>query len=143
MRNARTHGSRIAMLVVGVLACAAVALPASATAVSRPGAGAAAHGCSSLKVRDLRIVRLHGTLARLSWTASAGAGTQYLVRRNGRTGGETRSAAIELRAVPGRMTSYGVVARRGGSGGRCTATLKAAIAFHPPGRVSGLRVLHY
>jgi spore germination protein YaaH len=143
MTNAETHGSRTAMVVAGILACAAVALPDSAAAVSRPGAGTAAQGCAALKVRNLRIVRLHGTLARLSWSASGGAGTQYLVRRNGRTVGETSSDAIELRAVPGRVTSYGVVTRRAGSGGRCTATLKAAIAFHPPGRISGLRVLRY
>jgi spore germination protein YaaH len=131
------------MLVVGVLACAAVAVPASASAVSRPGAAAAAHRCAALKVRNLRLVRLHGTLARLSWTVSGGAGTQYLVRRNGRTVGETSSDAIELRAVPGRMTSYSVVARREGDRGRCAGTLRAAIAFRPPGRVSGLRVLRY
>jgi spore germination protein YaaH len=142
-RGARRIVATLACSSVIVIACAALAIPGAA--VARPSTGAPVRGCASQRVRNLRVVRLHGTLARLSWRApsGAGAGTQYLVRRKGRTVGQTSADALALRAVPGRMTIYTVAVRREGAGSRCVTTLKAAIPFHPPGRISGLRVLRY
>ncbi len=116
--------------------------PAAGLAAARAGAPAA---CPEARAGALRLLRLHGARARLSWGAPAGspAGTVYLVRRNGRTVGQTTRSSIVLRIVPGRMTSYLVQARASGRAGACALTLRTALPFHTPGRVASLRVLHY
>src|SRR5271165_6075650 len=138
-----------ALLVLCVLvATLAPAAARASAASSRPNALGSAHGsaaaCVGRGARRLRVYRLRGTHARLTWSAprgSAGAGVVYRVLRSGRTVGQTTSSSIVLRITPGRATTYTVQARYGNSAGVCSAKLRATLAFRAPGRVAGLRIL--
>lgn len=116
--------------------------PARRSASSRAHGAAAA--CAGRAVRRLRVYRLHGTHARLTWSApsgSAGAGAVYRILRSGRTVGQTTSSSIVLRITPGRPTTYTVQARYLNRPGACSASLHTTLAFRAPGQVAGLRIL--
>jgi spore germination protein YaaH len=150
MRHAR-KGRMAAVLLAGV----ALVVPEVSGAwgvsgvharSSAPVARATAQaGCSTREVRALRLKRLAGKRARLSWSAPSGvAGAEkpvYRILRGGLTVGQTTRASIVLRITPGRATRYTVQARYAGGGQTCSATLRTMLAFRPPGRVAGLRVL--
>jgi spore germination protein YaaH len=129
------------LLAAGALAAtSAVAAPATLA----PSALAAKPACAKLTPRDLRLSRLSGPHARLSWkppaAASSGA-TSYRVQRSGRTVGQTTHGSIVLRVIPGRPVTLAVQARSGVSGGAgCWSKLHSKVAFRAPGRVSGLRI---
>jgi spore germination protein YaaH len=131
-----------------------LAAPASAVAVAAgspsaaPTAGASAPSsaaCARRVPRDLRLARLGGPRARLSWKAPAGAGSgiSYRVQRAGRTVGQTTHGSIVLRVSPGRLTTFSVQARSGvDTGHGCWAKLRSKVPFRGPGRVSGVRIVH-
>jgi spore germination protein YaaH len=131
------------------------AAPASALAVSSGSASGASAttapsapssaACARRVPRDLRLVRLGGPRARLSWKAPTGAGSgiSYRVQRSGRTVGQTTHGSIVLRVSPGRLTTFSVQARSGVSTGHgCWAKLRSKVPFRAPGRVSGVRIVH-
>jgi spore germination protein YaaH len=108
-------------------------------------------GCSPrFEARALRLARLAGRRARLSWSAPSGArdggAPVYRVLRAGRVVGQTTRSSIVMRITPGARTTYTVQARyasagSASAGSACSATLRAALPFRPPGRVSDLRAL--
>ena len=124
------------LLLLALLAFGALALTA-------PAALAAA--CAGGAPRDLRLTRLAGPHARLSWKAPAGAagGLSYRVQRSGRTVGQTTHGSLVLRVTPGRPVALSVQARSGvGSGAGCwSKKLRTKVPFHGPGRVGRVRVL--
>lgn len=162
MMRRLAKGARCVLLVaplvlwvqLGPAAAAVTAAPLGATASlvshrsARRGASSSARGaaaaCVGKSVRRLRVHRLHGTHARLTWSApsgAAGAGVVYRVLRAGRTVGQTASSSIVLRITPGLSTTYTVQARYANGPGVCSARLRATLAFRAPGRVAGLRIL--
>jgi spore germination protein YaaH len=140
--------------LAAALTALATAPACALAAASAPGAGApagAGHAaavspsCARRMPRDLRLARLGGARARLSWKAPAAAGTAslYRVQRSGRTVGQTTRSSIVLRVSPGRTTSFAVQARTGVGGGHgCWAKLRRKVPFRGPGRVSGLKIVH-
>jgi spore germination protein YaaH len=156
MTRRLAKGARFALLMAALVLCvpAASAAPLGATASlvshapARRSASSSARGaaaaCLGRAVRRLRVYRLRGTHARLTWSApsgSAGAAVVYRVLRSGRTVGQTTSSSIVLRITPGRPTTYTVQARYGNGPGVCSARLRATLAFRAPARVAGLRIL--
>jgi len=110
-----------------------------------PTASVAATGpCSHGAARALRLKRLAGRRARLSWSAPSGAHIAgrlvYRVLRAGRTVGQTSRGSIVLRITPGRLTTYTVKTRLG-AGSTCSARLRTTLALRPPGPVAGLHEL--
>jgi spore germination protein YaaH len=103
---------------------------------------ALASACAGRTPRDLRLTRLSGPHARLSWKApkSAADGLSYRVQRSGRTVGQTVHGSLVLRVTPGRLVTFSVQARAS-SGGGCAATLRSKVAFHGPGPVARVRML--
>jgi spore germination protein YaaH len=130
-------------LLAATAAVFVAALAGSATLA--PDALAAKPACAKLTPRDLRLQRLPGSRARLTWKApiaSASSGVSYRVQRSGRTVGQTSDGSIVLRVTPGRLVTLSVQARSGVSGGAgCWSKLRSKIAFRGPGRVAGLRIL--
>jgi spore germination protein YaaH len=127
---------------VGALSLAAVlavpGMPASATANTR----ALAAACAGHSPRGVRLKRLSGSRARLSWGAPAAApGAVYRVLRSGRMVGQTTATSIVLKVTPGRVTAFTVMARRPGAAHACVAKLRTTVSFRLPGRVARLRVL--
>lgn len=117
----------------------AAALPAGSSAASARAAACAGH-----TPRGLRLTRLAGPRARLSWKAPASAAgiVGYRVQRSGRTVGQTASDSIVLRVTPGRSTTFSVQARGGvGHGKGCWSKLHSRVQFRGPGRVAGVRVV--
>jgi spore germination protein YaaH len=165
MTRRLAKGTRCALLIaplvlwpqLGPAAVAATAVTAAppgaiASLVShrsaRRGVSSAARGaaaaCVGRSVRRLRVHRLHGTRARLTWSAPSGADgawVVYRVLRAGRTVGQTASGSIVLRITPGLPTTYTVQARYANGPGVCATRLRATLAFRAPGRVAGLRIL--
>jgi spore germination protein YaaH len=150
MRHTR-KGRMAAVLLAGV----ALAVPEVSGAwgvrttraqSSAPVARATARGsCLARDARALRLKRLAGKRARLSWSApSAARGGErpvYRILRAGRTVGQTTGSSMVMRITPGLLTTYTVQARYAGAGPTCSARLRTSLAFRPPGRVAGLRVL--
>jgi spore germination protein YaaH len=153
-------------LSLGVLAAAAlVALPTAAGASiaalgssgARPKAAAqaprarsarapVAHAgaCAGRSPARLRLRRLTGSAARLSWRLPAsreGGGLVYRVYRNGRTVGQTERPSMVLEVIPGRRTVFSVQARYGGGALRCSAKLTETVPVREAGAVPGLKVL--
>ncbi|HTZ85430.1 MAG TPA: fibronectin type III domain-containing protein [Solirubrobacteraceae bacterium] len=138
-------------LAISLLALAGLAaLPGGSAAA---GGGSGTHGpsprgsaaaCAGHTARDLRLTRLGGPRARLSWKAPASAAgvVGYRVQRSGRTVGQTTGASLVLRVTPGRVTTFSVQARGGvGHGKGCWSKLRSRVQFRPPGQVASLRVL--
>ena len=129
-------------------AAAAVLATAGATAATagakHAGAAASRHACHGQPPRDVRLTRLRGGRARLSWKAPRGAGgsLSYRVKRAGKTVGQTTGSSLVVRITPGRQTAFSVQARsaNGGAPG-CAASLRSKVAFRGPGRVGGLRIV--
>jgi spore germination protein YaaH len=139
----RTRFAKNAMRAV-LLALLAFGAPGVASASRPTRAAHSAAACAGKTVGALRLRRLHGTYARLSWRAphrSAGAGVAYRVLRAGRTVGQTTHSSIVLRITPGRATTYTVQARYASGGGACSTKLSTTVAFRAPGQVTGLRVI--
>ncbi|HEX8714078.1 MAG TPA: fibronectin type III domain-containing protein, partial [Solirubrobacteraceae bacterium] len=129
-------------------ALALVALGASApVASSAKSAGgsssSSSRACAGRTPRDLRLTRLHGSRARLSWKAPKGASgaVSYRVKRSGRTVGQTTQGSIVVRVTPGRVVTLSVSARSGVGSAGCWSKLRSTVAFHGPGRVAGLRIV--
>ncbi len=138
-----------------VAAVAAVSLAAPGPLAPTSVAHVSAHGrpsandavCAGRAPRAVRLTRLAGSRARLSWRAPAAAapagGVAYRVLRSGRTVGQTARTAMVLPVVPGRPTTFTVQARYPRAPRVCAASLHSALRLRPPGRVRGLRVLAY
>jgi spore germination protein YaaH len=134
---------------------AAVAITAVAVASVVPGlvapraseaAGthrAAAAACVGQAPSGLRLTRLSGPRARLSWRAPARSRSSavYRVLRSGLTVGQTHSTSIVLKVTPGRTTSFTVEVHHGHASQACSSSLRTKVAYRLPGRVSDLRVL--
>ncbi|HEX3911754.1 MAG TPA: fibronectin type III domain-containing protein [Solirubrobacteraceae bacterium] len=138
----RTLSRAIATPSAVLLAATAALGGLGATA---PGASAAssAAACAGHAPRDLRLTRLGGPHARLSWKAprSAGGGLSYRVQRSGRTVGQTTHGSLVLRVSPGRLMTFSVQARSGvDSGHGCWSKLRSKVPFHGPGRVGDLKI---
>jgi spore germination protein YaaH len=155
----------MALVVLPAAAAAAVSLtlggaPAPPAATKAPPAATKAppasqvshspaavhHGpCSTRAPGRLRLTRLHGSQARLSWSAPSAArgssGVVYRVLRAGRTVGQTDAASMRLAVTPGAQTTFAVQARYGNGGLRCTARLSETVQVLMPGAVPGLKVL--
>ncbi len=133
---------RLAKILVGML-LAAGALVGSGVSASASTHGAHAAACAGRAPRAVRVRRLSGPRARLSWGAPAGSasGAVYRVLRSGRTVGQTTATSIVLKVTPGRLTSFTVLARHPGASLACSAKLRTRIVFRMPGRVAGLRIL--
>ncbi|HWJ50141.1 MAG TPA: hypothetical protein VNR42_03915, partial [Solirubrobacteraceae bacterium] len=129
---------------MGVL-LAAGALAVSGVAASASTRGAHAAACAGRSPRAVRLRRLSGPRARLSWGAPAGSspGAVYRVLRSGRTVGQTTATSIVLKVTPGRLTSFTVLARHPGASLACSAKLRTRVVFRPPGRVASLRILSH
>lgn len=141
-----------ALLASGAIAAAALGagISGAAGAAGATGATGSQHGaspsraCSGRTARDLRLVRLRGTRARLSWHAPAqvrGGAVSYRVLRSGRTVGQTRGGSIVLRVTPGQPVTLSVQARSGLGSAGCWSKLHSKVAFRAPGRVEGLRIV--
>ncbi len=134
-----------AALLTAAAAAAAVSGVASADSPARIARAAhpTSHACSGPAPRDLRLTRLRGPQARLTWKAPSGASgaISYRVQRQGRTVGQTSSGSIVLRVTPGRVTTFSVQARSGLGSAGCWSKLRSKVPFRAPGRVAGLRVL--
>jgi spore germination protein YaaH len=132
-------------LAGALLALALPIAPGASAAASRHGAQAAA--CAGHAPRRLRLRRLPGARARLSWGAPAtgaragGHRAVYRVLRSGHTVGQTAATWIVLRVTPGRTTSFTVQVRRPGAAGACSAKLRTKVPYRPPGQVRKLRIL--
>jgi spore germination protein YaaH len=129
-----------ASLAAGLVAFSGIAsvIPSAA-----PAAAAKASGCSAQAPRDLRLTRLGGPKAKLSWKApsTGSSGVSYRVQRSGRTVGQTDGGSLVVRVTPGRLTTFSVQARGGVDGGNgCWSKLRSRVPFHAPGRVAGVRV---
>ncbi|MGO8904660.1 MAG: fibronectin type III domain-containing protein [Solirubrobacteraceae bacterium] len=131
-----------------LLTGAAIGVSGASGASSSPRATRGSHApgaaCVGRAARRLRLKRLAGTRARLSWSApsaSASRAVVYRILRSGRTVGQTRASSIVLRITPGRATTYTVQARAAGSPGVCSVQLKATLAWRAPGRVGKLRIV--
>ena len=140
-------------LWLGALAGAAfVALPAGAGASIAPPTGpvpATAHhagspvantgACARRSPSRLRLKRLPGTAARLSWHApgagSASGALAYRVFRAGRTVGQTARPSMVLAVTPGRRTTFSVQARYANGALKCSAKLTETV----PGAQAGRR----
>jgi spore germination protein YaaH len=132
----------LAPLALGALAAGTPA--ASSAKPSSAASSSSARACRGRTPRDLRLTRMRGSRARLSWKApSAGAGgaLSYRVRRSGRTVGQTTRGSIVLRVTPGRLMTFSVSARSGLGSAGCWSKLRSEVAFRGPGRVAGLRVV--
>jgi spore germination protein YaaH len=138
----------LALLALCVLAAPdAPGAPLGTAASARRSASGSARGaaaaCVGRVAHGLRVYRLRGTHARLTWGAprgSVGAGIIYRVLRSGRTVGQTTSSSIVLRITPGRPTTYTVQTRYPNRPGACSAMLRTTLVFRAPGRVAGLRI---
>jgi spore germination protein YaaH len=109
---------------------------------TRPAHSPAAGGCAGHTPRAVRLRRLRGPRARLSWRAPAGAAPfGYRVLRAGRVVGQTRALAMTLAVVPGHRTTFTVQARYGSAPHSCAAHLRSRLALRAPSRVRGLRIL--
>ena len=134
-------------LSLGLLvALALVALPAGVGAARVSRAGAVHHGpCSGRAPARLHLRRLHGSQARLSWSAPSAArtasGVVYRVLRGGRTVGQTFQPSMVLAVIPGAHTTFAVQARYGNGALRCTARLSETVTVRMPGGVPGLKLL--
>jgi spore germination protein YaaH len=115
-----------------------------------PSARTTAAACAGHEPSGVRLRRLSGSRARLSWTAPAGfpggagpggAGVVYRVLRSGRTVGQTSGQWLVVKVTPGRVTVFTVRMLRAGATGACAARLRLRVPFRLPGRVAGLRVL--
>jgi spore germination protein YaaH len=140
VRAALAKAMALAVLLSLLALCAAGV--AGASGATRSAHSSAA--CSKKTVAVLRLRRLHGSYARLSWRApsgSAAAGVVYRVMRAGRTVGQTTHRSIVLRITPGRMTTYMVQARYPGGGRPCSTKLSTTVKFRAPGQVTGLHVI--
>jgi spore germination protein YaaH len=138
-RRGKAFGGMLLLLAVAV-----ALLPAGGYGATGTRRAPAAAACAGHVARGLRLQRLHGPRARLSWAAPAGSQTGtlvYRVLRSGRTVGQTATTSIVLKVTPGRVTAFAVQARGTGASGACSASLRARVSFHPPGRVAKLRVL--
>jgi len=84
---------------------------ALASGAPSPATAASTHACVGQAPRDLRLTRIGGPRARLSWKAPAGAGAgiSYRVLRSGRTVGQTTRGSIVLRVTPGLVGVPSVV----------------------------------
>ncbi len=100
--------------------------------------------CLGLAPHGLRLTRLRGPRARLTWSvpgrAARAKGRVFRVLRSGRTVGQTSGASLVMRIVPGRLTRYTVEVRHAGAR-TCSATLRTRLPVRPPGPVAGLRVI--
>jgi spore germination protein len=130
--------------VSGLLLTAVATISLASPGHLAPGPAAAA--CAGHAPRAVRLTRLAGHRARLSWRAPAeapGGGVvplAYRVLRSGRTVGQTTGTAMVLAVIPGRHTVFTVQARYAGRR-VCAARIRVALPLRPPGRVRGLRVL--
>ncbi len=120
---------------------------AAAKPPARSGPQAAAHPgpCSGRAPVRLRLTRLRGTRARLSWgTPKAARGAcalAYRVLRSGKTVGQTFQPSMVLAVTPGAKTTFAVQARYGNGGLRCSARLSEVVKVRVPGGVKGLKVV--
>ncbi len=133
-----------AALGAGISGAAGAADAAGATRAGARGAAPGGHACSGRTPRDLRLVRLNGARARLSWQAPAqapGGALSYRVQRSGRTVGQTHGGSIVLRVTPGRLMTFSVQARSGLGSAGCWSKLRSKVPFRAPGRVGGLRIV--
>jgi len=135
----------VSLTVGGALAGSAAthASPGS-TGASRP---AVVHRgpCSGRAPARLHLKRLHGSRARLSWSAPSAArassGVVYRVLRSGRIVGQTFQPSMVLAVTPGLHTTFAVQARYGNGALRCTARLSEMVTVRMPGGVPGLKVV--
>jgi spore germination protein YaaH len=120
---------------------------ASALAVARRADSPVAHAgaCAGRSPSRLRLKRLRGTAARLSWRApgagSASGGLAYRVFRAGRTVGQTARPSMVLAVTPGRRTTFSVQARYANGALKCSAKLTETVPVRKPSAVPGLKVL--
>jgi spore germination protein len=128
-------------LVAMLLALGALGSSSAPSVANTRSATAAA--CAGHSPRAVRLRRLSGPRARLSWGAPAASasGAIYRVLRSGRTVGQTTATSIVLKVTPGRVTSFTVLARRTGVSHSCSARLRMKVSFRLPGRVAKLRIL--
>ncbi|HUA75401.1 MAG TPA: fibronectin type III domain-containing protein [Solirubrobacteraceae bacterium] len=134
MTRAGRASLAVALASLGLVA----ALPSAAPAAAGKGSA-----CSAGAPRDLRLTRVGGPRAKLSWKAPAGgsSGVSYRVQRSGHTVGQTDGGSLIVRVTPGRLTTFSVQARGGVDGGNgCWSKLRSRVPFHAPGRVAGVRV---
>ena len=93
----------------------------------------------------LRLTRLKGTKARLSWStpkaARGSSAVAYRVLRSGKTVGQTFAPSMVLAVTPGAKTTFAVQARYGNGGLHCTARLSEVVKVRMPGVVKGLKVV--
>jgi spore germination protein YaaH len=150
MRHLGGGRAAVVVLIGAALAMPEISGAWGVTPVRRsPGAQAAqdpaAARCAGRDVRALKLRRLAGRHARLSWRAPSAAQTAeqpvYRILRAGRTVGQTTHRSIALMITPGRPTTYSVQARYAGTGRTCSTRLRTSLTFRPPGRVVALRVL--
>ncbi len=143
---------RIAIVLLATIALAVPAasaawggavLPARAAASER--AATSPGVCSIRAARALKLRRLTGRRARLSWRtppgahSASGAGPVYRVLRSTRTVGQTTGRSLVLKITPGRATTFTVQARYVGT--TCSTRLRTVLAFRAPGKVRALRAL--
>ncbi len=140
MKGWAAKAGRLALSLALLVLC----LPSAAAASGASHKAHSSAACVGKTVDALRLRRLHGTYARLSWRAprgSTGAGVAYRVLRAGRTVGQTTHSSIVLRITPGRRTTYTVQVRHSSGGAACSTKLSTAVAFRAPSQVAGLRVI--
>jgi spore germination protein YaaH len=140
----------VAVLAAAVLAAGALGAGAAASRAANAGMPARAaralhrHACSGPTPGNLRLKRLRGPQARLTWKAPRGVSgaVSYRVKRQGRTVGQTTRGSIVLRVTPGRLMTFSVQARTGVGSAGCWSKLRSRVPFHGPGRVVGLRIVN-
>ena len=132
----------VSLTVGGVLAGQTASRPpvhSTRRAPSHPGP------CSGRAPVRLRLTRLKGTRARLSWGTPKGARgssvVAYRVLRSGRTVGQTFQPSMVLAVTPGTKTTFAVQARYGNGGLKCSARLSEVVKVRVPGAVKGLKVV--
>ena len=133
------------LTVGGVLAGASTTHTSTgSTHASRPTSGHRGP-CSGRAPVRLHLKRLHGSQARLSWSAPSAArvssGVVYRVLRSGRTVGQTFQPSMVLAVTPGLHTTFAVQARYSNGALRCTARLSETVTVRAPGGVPGLKVV--
>jgi spore germination protein YaaH len=102
----------------------------------------AASACAGMAPSRVRIARLSGPRARLSWHApSAGTPITYRVLRAAHTLGQTTNTSMVVRVTPGRRTAFTIQARYALAPQSCPETLRVKVSFRAPSRVQRLRLL--
>jgi spore germination protein YaaH len=101
-----------------------------------------ASACAGRTPLRARIGRLGASRARISWHApSAGSPLTYRVLRAGHTVGQSIGTSMIVRVTPGERAVFKIQARYALAPRFCAETLRATVAFRPPGRVQRLRIL--